>query len=74
MSPLRQATAAAKAEFDRTLGRDTARFDVPASVVDAANRAFAAAGGTGPIEVIGHGNTTHPVCSVSVRRAKPARR
>lgn len=75
MSATKKAEAVAKETFQQYLiaARATATMRVPQSVIDAAQKAYAEAGGTGEIEVIGSGNTTHPVCSVSVRRAKARR-
>lgn len=71
-SPLNAARKAANEAFDAYLDRmrSTATMHVPQDVIDAASAAFRAAGGEGEIEVVGHGNRTHPVCSVSVQRAK----
>ena len=75
MTAIKTADRAANAAFDAYLvsHRSTATMHVPQGVIDAAKKAFSDAGGRGEIEVVGHGNTTHPVCSVSVRRAKVRR-
>lgn len=66
---IKAATRAAQDQFDSYLGHNTAAMHVPQSVIDAANIAYRAAGGKGDIVVRGHGNTTHPVCSVTVESA-----
>jgi molybdopterin-guanine dinucleotide biosynthesis protein A len=74
MTALKAARNAAAATFDAYLTRtkSTATPHVPAEVIKAAKDAYAAAGGMGEIVVAGHGNRTHPVCSVSVRKATKA--
>lgn len=69
MSAIKIADQAATEAFDAYLrhNRSTATSYVPESVIDAARRAYAEAGGKRAIVVVGHGNVTHPVCSVSVR-------
>lgn len=68
------ARKAATAEFDRylTATRCTATQYVPQCVIDAATAAYRDVGGRGEIDVVGHGNTTHPVCGVSVRKSATA--
>lgn len=72
MTAIEIAALAATNAFDELLraNRSTATQSVPESVITAAKAAYKAAGGEGEIEVTGHGNTTHPVCSVSVRQIK----
>lgn len=67
--PLQAAREAAKQAFDAHLeaNKATATFTVPQSVIDAAQAAYDAAGGNRKVKVIGHGNRTHPVCSVDVK-------
>lgn len=69
---LTAANEAAKKDFDEYLDymNATATQYVPHSVEEAAQAAYVAAGGTARIEVRGHGNTTHPVCSVSVHEVR----
>jgi integrase len=50
-------------------GLDTIGVYVEQEMVKAA-LTWTEAGGTGEIVVKGHGNTTHPVCSVSVAKAR----
>jgi hypothetical protein len=70
MTAIKTAERAATAEFDAylTANRSTATPYVPPCVIAAATAAYRAAGGAGEIVVVGRGNRTHPVCSVSVRR------
>lgn len=72
MSAIKVATKAAEQAFSEYLiaSRSTASSYVPPCVVDAAEQAYREAGGTGSVEVVGHGNTTHPVCSVTVQRKR----
>lgn len=72
MTATKTADTAAKAAFDAYLirTRSTATAHVPPEVVTAAESAYRNAGGDGRIVVVGSGNRTHPVCSVSVRRAR----
>lgn len=69
MSAIKTADKAARTAFDAYLvaNRSTATQYVPAEVVAAAKAAYKAAGGTREIVVVGSGNRTHPVCTVSVR-------
>ena len=62
------ANQAANAALDRYLAeaKAGAAQHVPDCVIEAAEIAYRAAGGTGAIQVRGHGNMTHPVSSVSV--------
>lgn len=71
MSAIKTADKAANDAFDAYLKahKSTATMHVPPAVVEAAKAAYREAGGKGEIVVKGHGNTTHPVCSVSVQRA-----
>jgi len=71
MSPTKAAMLAAEESFNAYLLRHKAAAAayVPPEVIDLARAAFAAAGGKGKIVVKGHGNPTHPVCGVTVRRA-----
>ncbi len=77
MSKIKKAEKAAQVE-SRSLGhraafranRATATMYVPKCVIDVAKAAYDEAEGNGEIAVVGHGNATHPVCSVSVKRAK----
>lgn len=67
---LQAARAAAEEEFAAYLhaSHATAAAHVPESVIRAARIAYARAGGREAVVVIGHGNTTHPVCSITVER------
>ena len=69
MTAIKLANKAAETAFDRYLKdhRSTATMHIPQCVIDAATAAYREAGGKKQIEVRGHGNTTHPVCSVEVR-------
>ena len=64
MNAMKVASDAASKAFDEYLGTNTAASSVPQCVVEAAEKAYREAGGTGQIAVGGRGNTTHPVCSV----------
>lgn len=68
---IKAAQKAATESFDGYLrqAQSTAAAHVPDCVIVAAKRAFRDAGGKGEIAVRGHGNATHPVCSVEVVRA-----
>ena len=72
MSAIKIADKAACTAFDAYLvrSRSTATQYVPQEVIDAAEVAYRSAGGTRDIVVVGSGNRTHPVCSVSVRAKK----
>lgn len=65
-STLKLATEAAEDAFNLSLGTATAAFHVPDSVISAAEKAFSAANGRGKIKVVGRGNNTHPIISVTV--------
>ena len=69
---LRAADRAANSEHDDILDatRSTATTHVYDSVVEAAERAYRAAGGQRDLVVRGRGNTTHPVISVVVGIAR----
>lgn len=71
-TPLELAQDAADSAFDAYLTKHaaTAAVRVPDGVIAAATKAYRDAYGEGEIEVVGHGNRTHPVCSVTVRRKK----
>jgi hypothetical protein len=71
---VKAAEKAAKKDFDEYLDSSnaTAAQYVPVSTIEAAQAAYAEAGGKKCIEVRGHGNASHPVCSVSVHEiSKP---
>lgn len=72
MTPLQKSNQAAIQAFDEHLDRHraTATASVPEEVILAAQKAYAEAGGTREIVVVGHGNRTHPVCCVSVAYKK----
>lgn len=69
-NPLSIARQIAKDEFENYLDQmnSCATMHVPDCVILAANEAYSAAGGQGEIIVFGHGNRTHPVCGVDVKR------
>lgn len=75
MSAIKTARTAAAAAFDAYLitHRATATMSVPACVIDAVTAAYRTAGGKGDVVVVGHGNATHPVCSVSVQVGRKSR-
>lgn len=72
MNAMKIAQQTAEKAFEQHLQatRCTATQYVPEHVSAAAKAAFEDAGGRGEIVVCGHGNTTHPVCSVEVKRIK----
>lgn len=54
-------------EYLRTTGAGATLY-IPEIVIKEARAAYRNAGGPGQIDVCGHGNRTHPVCSVEVVR------
>ena len=69
MSPIKAAQAAADSALGRYLGltHACAAMHIPRCVEIAASDAYVAAGGrAAAIRVVGWGNSTHPVCGVTV--------
>lgn len=62
------AQKAAEKAFDDYLLRNhsTATQHIPEEVIEEAQKAYRDFGGSKRIDVRGHGNRTHPVCSVTV--------